>query len=160
SGTLLGSWKASDSTQPQDITTDGTDIWLVDDSKDKVYRYAGAASRRSGSQSSSSSFALDSDNKDSTGIVTDGSTIWVTDQHSKTNQVFVYDLTGRKLGAWQLDAANGTPSGITLNPNGGSDLWVVDRAAAKVFRYVGATTRRSGSQSAADSFALVANDKQ
>jgi len=37
----------------------GTDIWLIDNKLDKVYKYTGAASRLSGSQSAASSFSLD-----------------------------------------------------------------------------------------------------
>ena len=60
-GTLLGSWSAgglSSSAQLTGIATNGTDIWLVDSYADKVYKYTGAASRLSGSQSAASSFAL------------------------------------------------------------------------------------------------------
>src|SRR5262249_5797871 len=105
-GNALGSWSAGGLNQPQDITTDGTDIWIVDDAKDRVYRYAGAASRTSGSQSAADSFALDAANKDASGLATDGTTIWMTDVHARTNNVFVYDLKGTKLGAWLLDSAN------------------------------------------------------
>src|SRR5262249_37754636 len=60
-GTLLGSWSAgglSSSAQLTGIATNGTDIWLVDSSTDKVYKYTGAASLLSGSQSAASSFSL------------------------------------------------------------------------------------------------------
>ena len=58
-GVLLGSWSAgglSSSAQLTGITTDGTNIWLVDSYADKVYKYTGAASRLSGSQNAASSF--------------------------------------------------------------------------------------------------------
>src|SRR5262249_49648944 len=77
------------------------------------------------------------------------------DDHFARGTVFVYSTAGVKLGAWNLDANNGAPSGITLNPAGGSDLWVVDRHDAMVYRYAGATARRAGSQSAADRFRLT-----
>src|SRR5262249_23140444 len=51
-GTLLDSWSAgglSSSAQLTGIVTNGTDIWLVDSSADKVYKYTGAASLLSGS---------------------------------------------------------------------------------------------------------------
>src|SRR5262249_34924398 len=54
--------------------------------------------------------------------------------------VWVYDLNGNRLGntasnPWRLDTANADPSGVALNPAGGSELWVVDRTARKVFTY-------------------------
>jgi DNA-binding beta-propeller fold protein YncE len=59
-GTLLGSWSAgslSRNAQVQGIATDGTDVWIVDAAQDKVFRYASAASRLSGSQNAASSFS-------------------------------------------------------------------------------------------------------
>src|SRR5437763_932049 len=61
SGGLLGSWAAGSlpvNADVQGITTNGADIWIVDAKSDKVYRYASAASRLSGSQSAASSFSL------------------------------------------------------------------------------------------------------
>ena len=71
SGALLGSWSAgglSSSAQLTGIATDGTNIWLVDSYTDKVYKYTGAASRLSGSQSAASSFSLASGRKATTPI--------------------------------------------------------------------------------------------
>jgi hypothetical protein len=159
SGSLLGSWSARSLNQPQDITTNGTDIWIVDNASDRVYRYADAAKRRSGSQSPTDSFALDCQDGHPSGIVTDGATIWVTDDFNHKNNVFVYSICGSRLGAWRLDAANDDPSGITLNPSGGTDLWIVDRHDALVYHYADATTRRKGSQIATDSFTLICRDQ-
>src|SRR5262249_54290959 len=64
-GTLLGSWSAGGLNSTATLTgiaTNGTDIWLVDSTADKVYDYTGAASLRSGSQSSASNFKLDKKN--------------------------------------------------------------------------------------------------
>ena len=59
----LGSWQAKGVTTPEGIATNGTDLWIVDDGSNKVLRYNGAASRRGGSQSPSSSFNLVSGNQ-------------------------------------------------------------------------------------------------
>ena len=80
SGTLRGSWSPGDLNQPEDITTDGIDIWIVDAAKDRVNRYAGAATRLSGSQAPTSSFDLAPANGNATGMVTNGATIWITDK--------------------------------------------------------------------------------
>lgn len=159
-GQALGSWTAGTLSNPTDIATDGTDIWIVDSGRDKVFRFANAASRRSGHQGPISSFSLANDDTNPSGIVTDGATLWVTDDGAKTDRVFVYSLTGQKLGSWNLDPVNAAPSGITLNPSGGTDLWVVDRDDTTVYHYSDATTRRSGTQAVADSFKLAASNKQ
>jgi hypothetical protein len=162
-GTLLGSWSAgglSSSAQLTGIATNGTDIWLVDSSADKVYKYAGAASRLSGSQTAASSFSLSvhghSGNGNPQDIVTDGTSFWVVD--GTAHMVFKYTLTGALLGSWSIDPADTHPTGITINPNNVSDVWIVDNGTDKVYQYVGAAGRTSGSQNAAATFALAAGN--
>jgi len=162
SGSLLGSWSAgalSSSATLTGIATNGTDIWLVDSYTDKVYKYAGAASLRSGSQSASSSFNLVHGKNGSTDpqdIVTDGTSFWVVD--GTALKVFKYTLAGSLLGSWKIDPANTHPTGITINPNNVSDIWIVDNGTNKVYDYAGAASRTTGSQSAASTFALAANN--
>ena len=159
-GNLLGSWAAgSINGQPQieGITTNGTDIWLVDAKSDKVYKYAGAASRLSGSQNAASSFALNSANAGAKDLVTDGTSLWVVND-STTDKVFKYTVAGTLLGSWTIDAVNASPTGITINPANVSDLWIVDSGTKRVYQYTGAATRTSGSQIAAATFALAAGN--
>src|SRR5207249_2669389 len=80
SGGLLGSWSAgglNGSAQVEGVATNGTDVWLLDNKLDKVYKYAGAATRLSGSQNAASSFSLTSADSNAKGIVTDGTSLWV-----------------------------------------------------------------------------------
>jgi sugar lactone lactonase YvrE len=161
SGGLLGSWSAgglNPSAQLEGLASNGTDLWLLDNKQDKVFKYTGAASRLSGSQSAASSFNLNSGNSNAKGIVTDGTFLWVVDDGSTTDKVFKYTLTGSLLGSWTIDAANSSPTGLTLNPNSPSDLWVVDSGTKRVYQYTAAASRTSGSQPAAASFALAATN--
>jgi RHS repeat-associated protein/uncharacterized repeat protein (TIGR01451 family) len=155
-GTPVGSWQAGDAAlaDPQGVTVSGGDVWLVDGATKKVYRYAGAAGRTSGTQSASSSFALHADDAQPTDLVTDGTRVWVTDDG--TNEVFVYDLSGALLGRSALDARNGNPSGVTINPAGGTELWVVDRQDLVVYRYAAGRSQMSGGLAASDTFPLAA----
>jgi hypothetical protein len=161
-GILLGSWSAgglSSSATLTGIATNGTDIWLVDSSSATVYKYTGAASRLSGSQTAASSFGLTkgrAGNSNPQDIVTDGTSFWVVDGSSL--RVFKYTLSGSSLGSWKIDPANTHPTGITINPNNVSDIWIVDNGTDKVYQYVGAASRTSGSQNAAASLALAANN--
>src|SRR5262249_38736634 len=104
-GVLLGSWAAAGLSRNAALTgiaTNGTDIWLVDSSADKVYKFTGAASRVSGSQNAASSFSLASGkNADSNpqDIVTDGTSIWVVDGNMK---VYKYTASGTSLGSWSI----------------------------------------------------------
>jgi sugar lactone lactonase YvrE len=136
-GVLQGSWTAGGlqgNAQLTGITTNGTDIWLVDSSADKVYKYTGAASRLSGSQNAASSFNLvkaSSGNTNPQDLVTDGNSFWVVDGTS--HKVFKYTLSGSSLGSWSIDAANAHPTGITVNPNNVSDIWIVDNGTDKIY---------------------------
>ena len=152
-GNALGSWKAKGLSSPEGIASDGTDIWIVDRGRDRVYRFAGAASRTSGQISATSSFALNSGNRDAKGIETDGTHLWVVNNNS-TDKVFKYTLGGSLLGSWTLTGVT-NPTGITLDPANPSDVWIVDASADKVFQYTAAASRTSGSQSAAATFALA-----
>jgi streptogramin lyase len=157
-GVQLGSWTAGGlpgNAQLTGIATNGTDLWLVDSRSTKVYKYTGAASRLSGSQTAASSFSLvsgkngDSNPQD---IVTDGTSFWVVD--GTALKVFKYTLSGSLLGSWTIDPANTHPTGLTINPANVSDIWIVDNGTLKVYQYTAAASRISGSQNASASFAL------
>jgi hypothetical protein len=159
-GALLGSWSAGglpSGAQVTGIATNGTDIWLLDPaSTTKVFKYTGAASRLSGSQSADSSFKLSSSNSNPQDIVTDGTSFWIVD--GTKLKVFKYTLSGSSLGSWSIDPANAHPTGITINPTNVSDIWIVDSGTLKVYQYIRAASRTSGSQNAAATFALAAGD--
>jgi hypothetical protein len=160
SGTLLGSWTAgslANNATPEGIATNGTDIWIVDGKTDKVFRYAGAASRLTGSQSAASSFAVNKSNGSPKDIVTDGTSLWVVND-STTDKVFKYTLTGTLLGSWTIDSSNSRPTGITIDPACVSDIWIIDSGTDRVYQYNGAATRNSGSQAAAATFVLAAGN--
>jgi hypothetical protein len=160
SGGLLGSWTAgtlASNATVEGITTNGTDVWIVDSKTAKVFRYSAAAGLRSGSLNSSSSFSLNSGNSNPKGIVTDGTAIWVIND-STTDKVFKYNLTGTLLGSWTIDAANSSPTGLTIDPANVSSIWTVDSGTRKVYEYTAAASRTSGSQSAAATFALAAGN--
>jgi hypothetical protein len=161
-GNLLGSWAAGglgSTAQVEGIAVDpnGTDVWLVDNKQDKVFKYAGAATRLSGSQNAASSFALASGNTSPKDIVTDGTSLWVVND-AAPDKVFKYTLTGTLLGSWTIDSANAAPTGITLDPSDVRHLWIVDSGTDRVYQYDDAASRTSGSQNAAAIFALAPGD--
>ena len=143
SGALLGSWSAGSmptNALVEGITTDGTHVWIVDNRSDRVYFYANAASRVSGSQNATNSFLLSTSNRNPRDLVTDGIFLWVVND-STSNLVFRYSIAGVLQNSWSLNSANGTPTGITLDPSDGSqDLWVGDSGTDRVYRYGNART--------------------
>jgi len=158
---LLGSWSAgslASNATIEGITTNGTDIWLVDARQDRVFRYAGAASRLSGSQNATSNFALNSGNVSPKDLVTDGANIWVVND-STTDRVFKYSMTGALVGSWTIDTVNSAPTGITIDPSGATQsIWIVDNGTDRVYEYTDSRSRNSGSQSSAITFALTAGN--
>jgi hypothetical protein len=154
-GALLGSWSSSQLKQPTGIATDGTNIWIVDKSTDTVYRYNNAVGVTSGALTANSTFKLTSGNTTPEGITTDGTKLWVVNSGSP-DKVFVYNLSGGSLGSWTIDSANGSPTGLTIDPTGASQsIWIVDVSKDRVYEYANARSRTSGSQAASTSFALA-----
>lgn len=160
-GALLGSWTAGSlpsNAKVQGISTNGTDVWIVESQGDKVYRYTGAATRTSGSQNAAGSFNLNSNNRDATDLVTDGTSIWVLN-NSSADKVFKYTVGGSLLGSWTISGGGGSPTGITIDPSGASaSIWIVDSASDRVSEFSSAKSRTSGSQSPSASFALAAGN--
>jgi hypothetical protein len=157
SGGLLGSWTAgslASNATPEGIATNGTDVWIVDSKSDKVFKYTGAASRLSDSQSAASSFKLNSGNTNPKGIVTDGVHLWVVND-SSIDKVFKYTLAGALVGSWTISGGGGAPTGITLDPTDVRHLWIVDNGNDRVFQYDNAASLSSGSLAASFSFALA-----
>lgn len=159
SGNLLGTWTAGSmggNALPEGITVHGNDVWIVDQASDKVFKYAGAASRLSGTQAASSNFKLNSGNKNASDLVTDGSSFWITnDTGAGVQKVFKYNVSGTLLGSWSIDAANKSPRGITIDPTNVNNIWIVDSSTDKIYQYNGAASRTSGSQAAAATFTLA-----
>lgn len=153
-GKASHSWWAFSASNPKGIATDGKDIWIVDAARDRVLHYEDGTeqSRRRRFRWPSSTFELHQDNTDPTGLTTDGETFWVTD--ARADAVFVYGEQGLYLGQWQLDPENSEPTGITNEPGGGDDLWVVDGKDHLVYRYESALLLRDGSLNASSTFEL------
>ena len=80
-----------------------------------------------------------------------GTTVWVVDANKN---VYVYDNHGVLLGSWSAGGLSSSAqlTGIATN---GTDIWLVDSYADKVYKYTGAASRLSGSQNAASSFSLA-----
>ena len=154
-GTARGSWQAPDVNQGVGIASDGVDVWVVDEAKDRVHFYQDAAQHLSGKHSADSTFGLDKQNKKPSGLTTSGTTLWVTDEKKNDPRVFVYDVQGTTLGQWSLDPRNSDPSGIALDVSRG-DLWVVDRHDGAVYLYSDSIDQRQGSRAADAVFALDA----
>ena len=160
-GSNLGNWTAgglASNAQIEGSATNGKDVWLVDNQADCVYFYSGAASLTIGSQNATSSFNLNSGNKNAKDIVTDGNYLWVVND-SNTDKVFKYTVAGTYVGNWTISTwGAGSPTGITLDPANVSTIWIVDNRTDRVYQYDAAAGLTSGFKSANSSFALSAGN--
>ncbi|MFN9915231.1 MAG: hypothetical protein ACK53L_21760, partial [Pirellulaceae bacterium] len=160
SGGLLGSWTASGFTSNplvEGITTDGTHIWIVESKADRVYYFANAASRTSGSQAATASFLLNSSNTSPKDLVVGSfngiKNIWVVNDITSTSgidRVFKYTIgtnglsTGAAVTSWAINTSTSTnkaPTGITLDPsNASQDIWIVDNTTDRVLQFTNGRT--------------------
>ena len=157
-GALLGQWTPQRAGRPEGITVWGNDLWLVDPTGDRMYRFTGGAAVRTGRVNATSSFVLNAQNLSSTDVVTDGTRFWVTDDTLATDRVFRYSITGAFQGSWTLSPEQPTPTGIALDPNNVNHLWVVDSTTDRVYQYDAGTARTTGSQLPSISFPLAAGN--
>jgi Bacterial Ig domain len=157
---LLGSWEIDEVDKPEGITVHGDDLWIVDLKKSLVYDFQGGALRRGGHAEPSSEFQLDIGNRRPTDLVTDGSHLWVVDDARGIDQVFRYSVGGELEGSWRIDAANGRPTGLTIDPNDADDIWIVDSRRNSVYQYDGAAARTDGMQTASGVFQLDSTNRK
>ena len=157
---LIGRWQAEGVEHVAGITTDGTDIWLVDSKTDSIYRFAGGTSRLSGKTKATSAIRLNSGNRNPTDLVTDGQHFWVLNDTSTVDKVFRYSMSGVLEGSWTIDRANSNPTGLTLNPEDPNQFWILDGKSRKVYSYLGGASRTSGSQAASSSITLTAANRE
>ncbi len=157
-GLLLGQWTPLKVGKPEGITVWGNDLWVVDPTADRVYRFTGGASLRTGRINFTSTFLLNRTNLNATDLVTDGTRIWVLDDTLATDRVFRYSSAGVFQGSWTLSPVGPTPSGITLDPTNVNHLWVVDSTTDRVYQYDGATALTAGAGTTSVSFPLASNN--
>ena len=112
---LLTDWPlATANGNPNGISSDGTNIYVVDNTDNRVYVY-------STSGAAITNWALAAANGDAEGISSDGTNIYVADVID--NRVYVYSTSGAAITNWALAAANGDPFGISSD---GTNIYVVD----------------------------------
>ncbi|MDE0471711.1 MAG: cadherin repeat domain-containing protein, partial [Ekhidna sp.] len=117
-----------DNSSPWGLWSDGTTMWVVDYSDDKLYAYTLAT----GARDTSKEFDLHGDNSYPGGLWSDGTTMWVANEepsndYSRRHKLYAYTLaTGVSDGSKDLSvniADTNYPSGIYLDDTEILDLW-------------------------------------
>ena len=143
------------------VITDGQAIVSILDNETKFFVVDDASTNRTFEYGSGGAgvedYFLAADNTAPRGAASTslGDKVWVVDANKK---VYVYNASGGPLGSWSLGGLNSRANvqGIATN---GTDVWVVDAYADKVYRYTDAANRIDGSPNVASSFSLNKSNK-
>ena len=116
----------SDNANPEGIWSDQTTMWVADSSDNKIYAYAlsGGARQDGTGGTTDREFALDTDNANSGGIWSNGTTLWVADLSD--SKIYAYTLAdGARDTAsdFSKSSAQVTIWGISQR---GPTMWVMD----------------------------------
>ena len=124
---------SADNDFPRAITSDGTTMWVSDNTDDKIYAY----NLTTGLRDTDEEFnTLDTaENNSPYGIWSDGTIMWVAD--ILTNTIFAYRMSDKQRDSSKdfntLAAAGNTrPTGIWSD---GTTMWVANRVQAKIYAY-------------------------
>ena len=126
SGLYTGShWDTSaNTTFPYGITTNGTNIWIVDKNGDEVYKYDMAGNHIS-------NFDISVYNANPLGIGTDGTNIWIVDYIDF--EVCKYTMSGTYVSSFDTTpSGNSDPFGLDTN---GTNIWVSDNFNGEIYKY-------------------------
>ena len=139
----------SDNSDPRGMWSDGTTLWVADETDRKFYAYT----LEGGSRDTTKEFNLDSDNSRAEGVWSNGTTIWVSDPGD--DKLYAYTLEGGSRDMTkEFDLVDGTPfsTNSNTNPSGigsdGTTIWVADNNDDKFYAY----TLEGGSRDAAKDF--------
>ena len=140
--------------------TNGTDIWIVDDGTNKVFKYTGAASTSVGQperrvELRAQLAATPTPRASSPTARICGSSTTppaAPTRCSSTTRRARCSARGRSM------PTTASPTGITIDPTNVNHIWIVDSGNASVYRYNSAAGRTSGSQSATSVFQLASSN--
>ena len=136
---------AAGNTNPRGIWSDGTTMWVVDNSDDKIYAYNLATKARDSSNDFDSLTLTAAGNTDAYGIWSDGTTTWVAD--ATDFRLYAYNLANKTYENTNdfdsLAAGNTNLSGIWSD---GTTMWAADTADGKLYAYTLASKNRNISE--------------
>ena len=124
---------------PRDLWSDGTTLWVADDTDDKLYAYRMSDKTRD----STKDFTLDARNNSPRGLWSDGTTMWVADGGG--DKLYAYKMSDRTRDSAKdffntlYTAGNRDPQGIWSD---GTTMWVADSVDNKLYAYVLASMAR------------------
>ena len=123
----------SDNTVPRGIWSDGTTMWVMDSTDDKLYAYKMSDKMRDDGKDFNA--LADADNGSPNGIWSDGTTMWVSDPADI--KLYAYNMSNKNHDSGKdfhtlFAAGNTYPTGIWSD---GSTMWVVDSTDDKVYAY-------------------------
>ena len=128
---------AAGNTNPYGIWSNGTTMWVVDQSDNKAYAYNQATK----AHDTGKDITLAATGILWSPLTSDGTTLWVVDLVND-DKLFAYSISGKAADSSKdltLHADNDTPDGMWTN---GVTMWVVDSGDDKIYAYTLATGAR------------------
>ena len=129
---------------PRGIWSDGTTMWVVDDTDDKLYAYNLSTKARDATKDFDTLIAAG--NTSPIGIWGDSNTMWVSDLVDR--KIYAYNMSDKARDATKdfdtlIAAGNTVPYGIWSD---GTTMWVLDQSTDKIFAYNLATKARDATK--------------
>jgi len=125
-GDYIDSWDiSSESGDALSLTTDGTNIWILDYADDYVYKY-----NMIGEYVDSWDIYYSAGSDDAFGITTDGSNIWIADYGD--SEIYKFTMAGVYVDSWDTSAQSTWLYGIATD---GNYIWILDYFAKEVYKY-------------------------
>ncbi len=137
---------AAGNTSPTGIWSNGTTMWVADDSDYKIYAYNMTTKARDSAKDFTTLIAAG--NYNPTGIWSDGTTMWVAKSYYYADKIYAYTMTTKARDSAKdfttLSAAGNTsPTGIWSD---GTTMWVADDSDYKIYAYNMTTKARDSAK--------------
>ena len=135
-----------ETSSPTGIWSDGTTMWVADDSDDKIYAYNMSTKARDSSKDFDT--LEDAENERPEGIWSDGETMWVADYSD--DKIYAYSMsTKARVSSKDFDTLEDADNEHTYGIwSDGETMWVADYSDDKIYAYNAPETAVSGTSGA------------
>ena len=135
---------AAGNREARQLWSDGTTMWVNDNTDDKIYAYNLATKARDSAKDFNTLAAAG--NTSPGGLWSDGTTMWVTD--SRDDKIYAYNLATKARDSAKdfntlVAAGNTVPVGLWSD---GTTMWVTDQTDGKIYAYDLATKARDSAK--------------
>ena len=136
---------AAGNTRPNGLWSDGTTMWVIEDSvnNEKIYAYNLATKARDSAKDFDT--LIDADNDGAASLWSDGTTMWVSEEFR--DEIYAYNLsTKARDPAKDFDTLDSEQERIQGIWSDGTTMWAVDLSDRKIYAYNLSTKARDSAK--------------